>query len=33
VDDEYIQLDEATEMRIEIQAGLLEFLVPARAIP
>lgn len=31
VDDEYIQLDEATDMKIEIQAGLLEFLVPARA--
>jgi diacylglycerol kinase family enzyme len=33
VDDEYIQLDEATAMKIEIQAGLLEFLVPAKAAP
>ncbi len=33
VDDEYIQLEVATAMKIEIQAGLLEFLVPARANP
>jgi diacylglycerol kinase family enzyme len=32
VDDEYLQLEEATAMKIEIHAGLLEFLVPASSL-
>lgn len=30
VDDEHIQLEEPVEVKIEIQAGLLEFIVPAK---